>query len=172
MNRKQHELIVSLHNDCFERMRSIVYRKTGDICLAEEIAQETFLVAIIKVDDLMGHEKPEGWLFKTLNNIILREMDRVYRRTECPLDGAMELLYHEDDIPFELMLPKELSSYDKEMLILRLDKQWSYEQIADYRGITQAACRKQMSRAVARCKEFMENSFTMSQNEAVDGLIK
>ena len=82
------------------------------------------------------------------------------------------MLYHEDDIPFELMLPKELSSYDKEMLILRLDKQWSYEQIADYRGITQAACRKQMSRAVARCKEFMENSFTMSQNEAVDGLIK
>lgn len=172
MNGKQHEFIVSLHNECFGRMKSYAYRRTGDERLAEECVQETFLIGIIKIEELSNHEKPDAWLLKTLYYVTLREMDRAYRKAERPLDDVMNLLYYEDEIPLEFVLLKELSPDDKELLILRIEKQWSYEQIAEHRGISQVACRKQMSRALLRCKELMKNLSSESQSELADGLLK
>ena len=53
------------------------------------------------------------------------------------------------------MLPRELSEADKEILILRFEKQMEYDELAEKLGITDFAARQRVSRAVRRMRKLM-----------------
>lgn len=44
----------------------------NDTDRAEEVVQEAFRVAVIHIDELMGHEAPEYWLKRTVKNKALK----------------------------------------------------------------------------------------------------
>lgn len=54
--------------------------------MAEDMVQETFLIAWFKANELYQHENPKGWLYKTLSFLIMRENGRAYHSSEIPLD--------------------------------------------------------------------------------------
>lgn len=60
------------------------------------------------------------------------------------------------DIPMHLYLPTGLSEQDKELILLRIDKKLSFDEIAEYYGITNDACRQRLSRAIRKCRLLLD----------------
>ena len=64
MHRKQEQLINTLYTKYARKIRDWAYRHTGNINIAEDIMQETFLILLIKIDEVIEHEDPRKWLFR------------------------------------------------------------------------------------------------------------
>ena len=62
----------SFFNELFEenyvKIRTWAYRHLGDYTLAEDIAQETFLILVLRIDVAMAHPAPRAWLYKVAQN--------------------------------------------------------------------------------------------------------
>ena len=71
MHRKQEQLINTLYTKYARKIRDWAYRHTGNINIAEDIMQETFLILLIKIDEVIEHEDPRKWLFRTAKNVLL-----------------------------------------------------------------------------------------------------
>lgn len=165
----KHKLLETLYKENYNAMMQTALRATGDYHLAQDLVQEAFLTATLKIDKVMEHHQPKFWLYKTLHYILLRENGRAYHTREAEL---IENVHADKDTlsdNLEYILPKELAYKERELLILRFEKEWSYEQIAEYKGISQTACRKKMSRAVNHCKNLFEKLNSMSQNPSLTG---
>ena len=60
------------------------------------------------------------------------------------------------DEHFFQLLPCGLTDSEQELLVLRIEKKWDYETIAEYKGLTIDACRQRMSRAIRKCRKLLQ----------------
>lgn len=130
MDNRQREMIHILMNQHSKPMVQAAYRRIGDWHLAEDLVQETFLTACWKANQICSHSNPTAWLYKTLNNLIMRELHRSYHK-EVALDEWNEAR-ESMNLPMYLYLPTGLSEQDKELILLRIDKKLSFDKIAEY----------------------------------------
>lgn len=150
MDITQEQFFSELYIKHAKKMVWFAYRSIGDEQLAEDLMQETFLLAAAKIQVVFSHPNPEGWLYKTLNNLILRDMNKKYH-TELPLDESIEFDMENEFVFFDECLPAGLSDGEKQMLIWRFKYQLSHDEIAELLGITQLASRKRLSRIIKEC---------------------
>lgn len=156
--RKDHsDFITSLMEEHGKRLMQLAYRYTGSLELAEDLVQETMLTACCKVEALMEHENIKGWLRKTVWNLATREMSKACHG-EVPLEPDLTEGSTGIDLPMECYLPKGLTDKEREVILLRIDKGLSYGEMAEWKGMTESACRQQLSRAVRRCRELMKRA--------------
>ena len=152
MTQEQDALITQLAETHSAHMVQLTFRRVGDEQLAMDIVQETFLTACFRADVLARHVNPAGWLYQTLNYLTRRE--KVKHDRELSFQDLKAVLPSpESSLPLEAYLPKSLSPEDRELLVMRLEEERSYREIAELRGIKESACRKQMSRAIQRCRD-------------------
>ena len=59
LTREQDELITALYKEMFKKLVNIGYELLGNVALAEEVAQEAFLIACKKPDEVMNSENPQ-----------------------------------------------------------------------------------------------------------------
>lgn len=168
MTSKQ-KMLETLHKENYSAMIQIAFRFTGDYHLAQDLVQEAFLTATLRADKVSEHQNPKYWLYKTLYYILKREMGKVYHARETELIENVHAAKDTMQDNLEYMLPKELTDKEQELLILRFEKEWSYDAIAEHEGISQVACRKKLSRAMERCKKYLEKSNSLSQNLNLTG---
>ena len=152
MTQEQNALIAQLAKHHSAHMIQLTYRRTGDEQQAQDIVQETFLTACCRAEVLADHVNPAGWLYQVLNFLTRREREK-HKREFCCEEPAAVFPSPESSLPLECYLPNTLSPQDRELLVMRLQDDLSYQEIAERRGITEAACRQQMSRAVHRCRD-------------------
>ena len=152
----QKEIIGQLMRQHAPLMVQLTFRRTGDPQLAEELVQETFLTACQKADIVCAHEKPLAWLYQTLNYLTIKEMNKVYHIRETASEN-LEVLGDTDDLlPLRELLPKELTPEEQRILILRIEHRLSHRDIAEALGISEVACRKQVSRAIQKCRKYIK----------------
>ncbi len=143
--------LVNMHG---RQLVELAYRYTGNEELAKDLVQETWLTAWYKIDFVIQHENPTGWLYKTFWNLTRREISKAHY-SDCHLDP--ELLGDDDvGLPTDCYLPKGLNERERKIILMRIDRQLSYAEIAETQGITQTACRQQVSRAFRKCKKLLE----------------
>lgn len=129
-----------------------------DSSRAEEIVQDTFQTASLRVKDLMEHESPEGWLKKTAKNKILKseEMRRRYMHRFLSLDTEIGIETATPEDIVEQQIPDGSSPGEKlkrvlteeELYLLRriaLEKA-SHKVVAQELGITVWGCQKRLQR--------------------------
>lgn len=133
MDNRQREMIHTLMNQHSKPMVQAAYRRIGDWHLAEDLVQETFLTACWKANQICSHTNPTAWLYKTLNNLIMRELHRSYHK-EVALDEWNEAR-ESMDIPMHLYLPTGLSEQDKELILLRIDKNFHSMRLQNTMGL-------------------------------------
>lgn len=149
----------SLYEKQYDTMFKLAYRMTGSTERAQDLVQNTFLLALFRKEELMAHPNPGGWLMAALKNLIFNERRRFEKHPEVSLDAVIESLFVDDpDLPLELALPKQLSKEDREILILRFEQRLSYAEIGDRLGISEGACRSRLHRALQRCKRFLNDT--------------
>lgn len=122
---------------------------------AKDIVQDVFVKAWLHIEKLYEHENPVGWLFKTAYNVARHEKDRIYRSMEIS-EGDMDAIGSLDvELGMEHILPKGLKKRECEIILLRLEREWSFEAIAEHYGMREDATRKQFSRAIIHCRALM-----------------
>lgn len=156
MTKAQKNFIHGLVKTHSAAMVQLTYRRIGDAEIAKELVQETFLTACCKANNICEHEKPVAWLYNTLNNLTRREMYKAYHTAELhnvdeELLGSSEL-----DLSMEFLLPEELSEQERDLIILRVERGLAFSEIAELRGIKEDTCRKQVSRAIHKCRRLLQ----------------
>ena len=148
----QKEMIGQLMRQYAPLMVQLTFRRTGDPQLSEELVQETFLTACKKADIVCSHEKPQAWLYQTLQYLTIKEINRACHRREQSSEDLQDLGAADDPPAFHEILPRNLTTEERRILILRFEHRLSHREIAEALGISEAACRKQVSRALQKCR--------------------
>lgn len=160
MNREQSSFISALHSKYAQSMVQLTYRRTGDAELSKDLVQETFLIACCKSSVICNHRNPAGWLFCTLQNLTMREMKK-FCHSEVALTGDFPAEAENQWFSADFYLPKGLSEAEREIILMRVDRGLSFEEISNIKGISEVACRKQLSRALKNCRELLEEKISI-----------
>jgi len=150
------DFIEPLYNGEYQRLFAVAYRRTKDQELAQDIVQDTFLLAIFNQEKLMNHPKPGAWLMQTLNNLIMNELRSSSHKT-IPLDEAIEVPAKTEADSLNHLLPVQLQDNEREILIWRFEQQMSYHDMSKRLCISEALCRKRVSQAIIHCRKFLHN---------------
>ena len=136
----------------------LAYRLTGSREQAEDLVQSAFLLALARQSELLTHPSPGGWLAVTVRNLVQNERKRVKKEQDWIFQGEAPsyLGGKEDPVRLEEILPVQLSKEERQILIWRYEMQMDYRSIAKRLGISLAAAKMRMKRALARCRELLD----------------
>ena len=125
--------------------------------VGEELVEDAFVILLRKREELAAHPNPAGWLWKTLQHLLLDELKSARNRLEVPLDlGAAEGTEDWRPERLEESLPSGLTPGEREILILYFEEELSHEEIARRLGITNLNSRARLCRAKNHCRALLE----------------
>jgi RNA polymerase sigma-70 factor (ECF subfamily) len=149
----------SLVADHGEGLYRYAYRLTGSTADAEDLVQQTFLVAAGKLDQLRDPSAVRAWLFAVLRHAWLKSKRRPSPRVSSELDVDISLLAVELPDRFAID-PDELSRALNELpdefrlvLVSFYFEGCSYKQIAERLGLPIGTVMSRLSRA----KQYLRN---------------
>ena len=158
MVQQRDAFLSGLFDQEYPKLIRLAYRLTGSMEMAQDLVQETFLLAVVRYEELTAHPKVGGWLTMTMYNLARNERRRYERHPEIPLESVINVSKEDQPRSLEELLPYQLSASDREILIWRYALQLDYPDIASRLGISEKACRMRVSRSLKRCKEILESS--------------
>lgn len=150
----------------YDPICNFLYYKTGDIQVAEDIAQDVFLKLWEKKKKI-NQETVKQLLYTIANNLFLNHIE--HQKVSSKFAGNFELKHDNENPEFSLEV-KEFSNKlqnainmleEKQrttFLMNRIDK-LTYSQIAENMGITVKAVEKRMQKAIAFLKDKIEVNF-------------
>jgi len=151
------------------RLYNAMLHVTGVHDEAEEVVQETFVQAFVKLNTFQGQSQFFTWLYRIAFNNTLSRHRR--RRPDISLDATRETsgVDPEDkvDAPDESLLRQErialvqsglrmLTDEHRSILVLREMQDLSYEEIAEVLDINLGTVRSRLSRARGQLKMVLE----------------
>jgi RNA polymerase sigma-70 factor, ECF subfamily len=137
---------------------------------AEDVVQESFVQAYLKLDSFQGNSRFFTWLYRIAFNNALSRQRR--RRPELSLEQSRELTGHDPEdrveAPEEPLLRDErvalvhqglelLTAQHRHILVLREMEELSYEEIAELLAINIGTVRSRLARARAQLKLHLED---------------
>ena len=148
------EWFEELYKDYMKQLVKAAKKFLHDKELAIDLVHDTFIVALIKEDDVRAHENPRLWLYKVLYNQIGNEMQRQRYRDVTSLELCAELGQNDTYFPaLTERLPPGLKEKDREILIMFFEQRLSHEEMAARLGCSVGNCRTKLFRAKERCRE-------------------
>jgi RNA polymerase sigma-70 factor (family 1) len=152
-----------IFNTWYETIRNFLYYKTGDIAIAEDIAQDVFLKVWEKRAEIR-QETIRPYLYKLANNMFLNHVE--HRNVQLKFNMAYQPVltlqgpdYDMEVREFDNRLKTAINKLDDKkrsvFLMNRIEK-LTYGQIAESIGITVKAVEKRMEKALAFLKEQIE----------------
>lgn len=134
---------------------------SGDHATAEDLVSETF-VRVWGARERVDIATVRGYLLAIARNLYLQGLRR--RRRETALDAVPEPAARDAQAPLEAAVDVEralaalanLSESDRTALLLRVDEELSYDEIAAILGLTPVAARVKVHRARARLARILE----------------
>lgn len=126
--------------------------------LAEDLVQETFLIAQKRLDRVTSSENPTGWLINTLKNVIgntYQKRQFIYTELspDAIADEAGEYVHSINDMYAGLIDDEALS-----LLIWIYCEDTSYQEAANRLGISLDSCKKRIQRAKQALKKAIEKN--------------
>jgi RNA polymerase sigma-70 factor (ECF subfamily) len=151
--------LVELVSDHHEALFRCAYRLTGSMADAEDLTQQTFLIAQQKLQQLRDHGKASNWLFTVLRNCYLRD-----RRKSSPVPASkagidLNCIASEASIEPEIdgeMLQRALNQLPDEfkmVLVMFYFQQCSYKQIAEELDLPAGTVMSRLSRGKAHLRQ-------------------
>ncbi len=149
-NRFIAELYVQLRDQLFSQALACLH----SAALAEDAVQDSFYIASQKAQSLLHAPNPQGWMVLTLKNVVrnqLRERERM-KQLQLILQ-RQHIQQSPESVSFVDVFAEIRDSEEFRILTERFYEGRSYSDMAQSRGITEAACRKRIERA----KKFLQN---------------
>ncbi|MDR0295618.1 MAG: RNA polymerase sigma factor [Prevotellaceae bacterium] len=157
MVKNKNEFFLSTIRTHNTELKYYAYRKTGNYDLVPDILQELFLLFYNKIDHVMVHPDPKGWLFKSLKHICQKKLRQLMVRNEVPLEEAMDVSYYMQETAagntLLEILPAKLSEEECRFLKMVYEEELSHKEIAIRLGIKEDASRQRLVRVKKRCRK-------------------
>lgn len=157
MDNSKKEFLEKLFLENYSSMEYYAARFFKNQDLAQDVVQETFLIAQAKIEQVMESPSPKGWLFNTLKNVIgntykqQKRLANMIPIEDCELPTDME-------ISVETTYQSMISSEDLQILIWVYCEGWPYADVAEKLHIGLDACKKRIQRARLRFKAAFEKN--------------
>lgn len=147
LTKEQPDFIALLYQEMYRKLVATAYGLLGNMSLAEEVAQDAFLIACRKAEDVMNCPNPQGWMIITLHNVV-RNLNRVLATQERYLHNtnrSQDQLVHVDD--YSGIEYSDLLSIEEYRLFRRIAvDNYSMSEAAVEFGISVEACKKRVQR--------------------------
>lgn len=143
----------------FTDVYKFVYRKIPNKQIAEDIAQDTFLLAVKKREEILKHPNPRAWLLRTARYKMM-ELNRKMNRwdmeylEECPELEAPE--HHYERIELELTALATVNEKEWDMIKQYYLCGTTITEMAEAEGITENYLRVRLSRLRKKLRDSME----------------
>lgn len=138
-----------------ERLINLAEQVLGSRELAEDLAQDTFMVLLAKRNVTETYEHPDAYVVKVMRNRIGSELQKASRKRVEPLEEKhAPFLAVEDKEKFEDILPGWLTPQERQFLIWRAEEGRSMEEIAKLLGCSEHACHARMYRLRNKFKKY------------------
>lgn len=151
MSQDERNHIETLFRAHYTLLTQLALRKSANQEQAEELVQSVFMVACIKSTELLHHPNPVGWLVKTLHFFLLKAQQAKSQGAvsldECDTEPVTAM-----ETPLELLFPQTLTKHERLALRMRMVDCASYRDIATALSLSEANCRKVVSRALKKCR--------------------
>jgi len=136
-----------LYRRFYRSMVALAYSATGDICVAEDAAQETFAIACRDLSKLKNKDKFAGWLAGICRNVA-RQMNRQEVQKDMHRLSSLQTQPEQNLYTDEVRrIVWQLRRRDREPIVLRYYDNLSYEQISGVLGISLQAVHGRLIRA-------------------------
>lgn len=155
MVQERDDVIRVLYEREYDTLCRAACRTLGDWEAAQDLVQDTFLLALLKQDELPGHPAPGAWLMQTLRNLIQNERRKLVSHSALSLEEIGALPAAETEHGLRDVLPSGLSGQERELLALRFEQQLSYRELGERLGISEGACRVKLFRTVEKCRKML-----------------
>lgn len=158
--------LVELNQD---RLYASMLQVTGSAEEAEDVVQEAFIRAFMKLDSFQGNSQFFTWIYRIAFNAALSRRRR--NRSKVSLDhlrdsGGPEIVVEQETAEEPLLRLErvavvrkaldELSEDHRSILVLREMEGFSYEEIAEITQISIGTVRSRLSRARSQLKNLIE----------------
>jgi RNA polymerase sigma-70 factor (ECF subfamily) len=104
---------------------------------ALDLSQESFIKAFRKIKSFDAGRPFFPWFYRILKNLCIDHFKRIRRRREIPLEESYFLIQDREDKEMKEAMwqgIKKLPFEQKEIIILRYFREYSYEEIAEITG--------------------------------------
>lgn len=127
--------------------------------VAEELVEEAFVRLLQRQEELSDHPNLAGWLWKTLQHLILTEVKLAKYHREIPLEPGLNAAAPEEtQETLADALPEGLSDHEREVLILFYQEELTHQEMAAQLGISEMNSRTRLFRAKNHCKKLWEKN--------------
>lgn len=142
------------------RLMRMAYLYLGDLSLAEEAVQDTFLKAYAHLERFRGDSSKETWLMRIVINTC-KDLRRTawfrHRANTAPLDivtdRGQEDVYPDDTVLTAVMA---LSDKDKQVILLRYYQELTVPEVARVLSISVASATSRLNRAKAHLRHALK----------------
>lgn len=155
---QQKRFMEKLISETEQAVAGMLFKMTSDKLLVEDVMIATWTTACQKVDILVRHENPHGWIMKAAKFHMLKELEKRQHIDEHEMLVLDKLeIYMEQQAQNELELSETLKAYLKEderkAVILRYFYDADYSDLAEYFHISESSARKRVNRAIHKLRK-------------------
>ena len=144
-----------LYREYGPAIRGYIRRRLGDDDSAQDLLQETFVMAIRRAEQLARAASPRAWLFAVARNLCRSAVRRRRPLTGLPSQLAGEAERADPRVERMREAIAALPRRQREALELRLREDLTYEEIASVLGIPVGTVRSRLHHAVRRLRSRM-----------------
>jgi RNA polymerase sigma-70 factor (ECF subfamily) len=155
--RGEHDAFRALFEANKDKVYSIALRYSGNPAVAMDIAQETFLKLLSRIQDFRGEANFDSWLYRLVVNSCLDHQRRGRRlipliedffgRFRAPGDTVLHELLRAEMQKHVQGVVEKLSPEQRIVVILRYTEGLSYEEIAEILGCSAGTVASRLNRA-------------------------
>lgn len=139
---------------------SVCYRELRDRTLAEDAAQEVFVVLARKISHLHAGPSLSAWLFLTARNVSRTIARNEQHRRSYEVSSDDNLITNDKTWqPIDTCLNEAISrlnAKDREVILMRFFEQYSHKEIGDLLRISESAAERRTARALERLRKIIE----------------
>lgn len=149
---EENALLEKLHKEQYEHLYKTAVSLLHNPHMANDIVQDTFVYAADHIKEVMDSERPGGWLYKAMTNLIkhaIRTRNMITARN-IPLESVHNL--SADEKGFEI---NELDEENDDLQLLKRYYEYGYSmrEIGEMYGIKETAAKMRIKRARERLQK-------------------
>lgn len=162
-----------LYNEHYKKVYYFLYRLSGELVLAEDLTQETFLQAYLSLHKFRGESRIDTWLIAIGKNVYYKYLKKNKLGLQSAnLDVVIGTYYENNEDPQEMMeqkylevalkkLVENMPKKYRDVVLLRIYGELSFSEVGASLGISENSAKVIYFRAKKQLMEASKNEITM-----------